>query len=49
MKVQIFYELEDGTEDMFVLEGTLEGIQEEAQLELAQRGGKNPYSYILEE
>jgi hypothetical protein len=49
MKVQIHYTLPDGTEDMITLEGTLEEIQLEAQSHLEQCGGKNPYSFIVEE
>lgn len=41
----IHFELENGWEDSFVIEGeTIEEIREKANYELKIRGGKNPWS-----
>lgn len=48
MTFKINFEHQDGTEDSFVVSGeTLQEIQERADLELAKRMGKNPWSEEL--
>lgn len=45
MTFRIHFEHRDGTEDSFVVSGeTAQEIREQADLELAKRAGKNPWS-----
>lgn len=49
MKFRIHFEHEDGCEDSVDVTGaTVEEIRTQAEMELAKRGGKNPWSEELQ-
>lgn len=49
MTYRIHFEWPDGTEDSVVVSGdTIEDIRERANVEIARRGGKNPWSENLD-
>jgi hypothetical protein len=51
MKARINFTIgdnDDAIEDSFVLDGSPEEIREQAEVELAKRGGINPWSEVLE-
>lgn len=47
MTVRIHYTLPDGSEDWFVLTGTLDDLPARARAEVEARGGTNEWSEVL--
>ncbi len=49
MKARIYFTRPDGTNDYFILCGSVEEIRENAEIEIAKRGGFDPWSEVIEE
>lgn len=49
MKIKLNFELQDGSYDSLIIEGTIEEIRERAIEERNKRGAKDAWSEVLEE